>query len=95
MSDGALLLFDAFDAAAAIWRALLVWIVVGAVVGTAVVLGSGVATVYAWRAVSARLRAAHRPEAPRIVRLPERPSEAPRGASTDTPPPNVKRSEAA
>lgn len=59
-----LVFFDAIDAGLAIWEALLAWIVAGAVVGTVVVLGSGVATVYAWRAVRSRCAPASRLRSP-------------------------------
>lgn len=45
------LLAEAIQAAATIWRALLVWIVVLAAVGTVALLAGLAGTVWAWRAV--------------------------------------------
>ncbi|MFJ4925341.1 hypothetical protein [Streptomyces sp. NPDC088736] len=57
----ALLLFEAFDAAATIWRALLVWIVVGAAVATLLLLGMLAGLVWVgrrvWRSAGAPLAA--------------------------------------
>ncbi|MGW4670116.1 hypothetical protein [Streptomyces sp. NPDC004324] len=62
MTDTALLLFDALDAAAAIWQALLAWIAVAAAVGSLLLLGTvaGLAWVCrtVWRAGGAPLAAA-------------------------------------
>ncbi|MFJ4926876.1 hypothetical protein [Streptomyces sp. NPDC088736] len=90
MSDGALLLFDAFDAAATIWRALLVWIVVGAAVATLLLLGTLAGLVWVgrrvWQAVTrgyaAPLADEQAPQAPEPLPTLHKPS-TPAWALTD------------
>ncbi|WP_393075165.1 hypothetical protein [Streptomyces sp. LN704] len=68
MADNALLFFDAIDAARAIWQALLVWLVVFAVTGTALTIGSLALLVWAvrrgWQAVTRRQAGACGPYSP-------------------------------
>ncbi|MFC5202786.1 hypothetical protein [Streptomyces kaempferi] len=90
MSDNALLFFDAIDAARAIWQALLVWIVVGAVAGTALTIGSLALLVWAvrrvWQAATrgsaAPLADEQAPQAPNPLPTLHKPS-APAWALTD------------
>ncbi|MFC5204595.1 hypothetical protein [Streptomyces kaempferi] len=90
VSDGALLFFDAIDAARAIWQALLAWIVVGAAVATLLLLGTLALLVWvgrrAWQAVTrgvgGPLAAEQAPQAPNPIPTPDRPS-APAWALAD------------